>query len=589
MRDKKKSLALAVALIMILSLFLQSGVTSVTAEEVYPFTFGGQNVNSENIESFTETGTIAYDPATKTLTLNGATIKESLIIDGDITINLVGSNSIAATNEATPGAITHSDLEVGIKSNGNITFGGAGSIVASGAIGIMISDINKKLIVNSGSIEAIGDGAKDVGHGIHAGVILNDGSLTATATDGYGIHGSILMQDGKLLAKSTNGFGFSTGITVNGGEARAESENNIGVNGSAQVLGGSLVGIGTKAFSSTVGANFGAMSDEGDTEVTATIKAEVFPFITHSYTDFSYAKIYYDPGTTDPGTTDPGTTDPGTTDPGTTDPGTTDPGTTDPGTTDPGTSDPGTTDPGTTNPGTTDPGTTYPGTTDPGTTNPDDEDENTDQNEEEDEDSGKIPLVPLGPGGVIDKVELDGNELEEGVDFEIDENNNLIINPDVTRDFEDGRYLLRVEVDGIAYETELIVENGIPLSAGEFLEIGGAWSLFDLIMTILAVCLALLYTFVRPKKNDEEVSEEATAEEEEVKHKKRLITNAVLLVLGVFNIILLLLTQDFTQPMTIFDEYSILFAIVVIVQVAIMYFFRKRVKNEENGEYGVSV
>ncbi len=52
--------------------------------------------------------------------------------------------------------------------------------------------------------------------------------------------------------------------------------------------------------------------------------------------------------------------------------------------------------------------------------------------------------------------------------------------------------------------------------------------------------------------------------------------------MAVFSIILLFITQDFTQPMIVFDIWSIVFAVVTLIQVFVMFFFRK--KDEEESE-----
>ncbi len=168
-------------------------------------------------------------------------------------------------------------------------------------------------------------------------------------------------------------------------------------------------------------------------------------------------------------------------------------------------------------------------------------------------------------------------------DYTIDEDGKLIIDPDYIATLEDGTHIIRLTIGEDTYEAELVVDGGVPLSMGVFDKVGGAWSLFDLIMTILAVVFAVAYTVIRPKKRDEEEDEEGD-ETEESKHKKRLVTSGVLALLAVFNIILFLVTQDLSQPMIIFDIYSIIFALVVITQIVIMFFIRKKNNDDEAQE-----
>ncbi len=200
---------------------------------------------------------------------------------------------------------------------------------------------------------------------------------------------------------------------------------------------------------------------------------------------------------------------------------------------------------------------------------------------EEEEESAAVAL-PNDGAEEPDWVEVDGEPLSEE-DYFIDENGNLVLTPEFIKTLEDGEHIIRISIGDEEYEAVMVIENGVPLAMGVFERVGGAWSLFDLIMTILAAIFALGYTIIRPRNgNEEDEDEVASEEEEEKKHKKRIVTSGVLALLAVFNIILFILTQDLTQPMIIFDIYSIIFAIVVIAQVLIMYFIRK--KNDEEDE-----
>ncbi len=118
--------------------------------------------------------------------------------------------------------------------------------------------------------------------------------------------------------------------------------------------------------------------------------------------------------------------------------------------------------------------------------------------------------------------------------------------------------------------TTEIEDEEAPLASGR------AWSLFDLIMTGVAIVLALGYLVVRPRKEEYQ-----TQEEEESKNKKRLFTSLGLAIMAVFSVVLLLLTQDFTQPMIVFDIYSVVFAVVALVQAGVMFFVRKK-DDEDN-------
>ncbi len=192
----------------------------------------------------------------------------------------------------------------------------------------------------------------------------------------------------------------------------------------------------------------------------------------------------------------------------------------------------------------------------------------------------EIVIPPIVDNGDFENVQVDGNDLGED-DYTIDEGGNLVISPEYIATLSNGEHTIRVETGGEVYETTLVVDDGVPLSMGEFHIIEGSWSLFDLIMTIAAVVLAIGYAVVRARRREDEDEMEDSEEEEEQKRKRRILTSVTLALLGIFNIILFLLTQDMKQPMSIFDIYSVVFAIVVIVQVVIMFFIRKKSSDDE--------
>ncbi len=200
-----------------------------------------------------------------------------------------------------------------------------------------------------------------------------------------------------------------------------------------------------------------------------------------------------------------------------------------------------------------------------------------------------IPLPPDDGGSgedIIepDKVEIGGNELSEN-DYSIGEDGTITISPDYIATLPDGKHVIRVtSTEGDVYESTIIVEDGVPLSATPFEYIGGAaWSLFDLIMTVVACILAISYFIIRPKKNEDEDDEyeNRNTEKEKAKHKTRLITNLILFAFAIFSVILLFITQDFTQPMIVFDRWSVIFALVALIQAFIMFFIRKKTDDEE--------
>lgn len=154
--------ALAVALLLPAAAFAES----------YSLWVNGTEVTSENAGNVLgDSGTVSYDAATNTLTLNGATINTAhtsgayaagIYAEGNIQIQLIGENSIT---------ISSGQIVAGIHANGVITIGGAGAldVTASGA---------------SGETRAISTGYT----ANEAGVIINGGTVTVDADGTRGIY-----------------------------------------------------------------------------------------------------------------------------------------------------------------------------------------------------------------------------------------------------------------------------------------------------------------------------------------------------------------------------------------------------------------
>ena len=187
--------ALAVALLLPAAAFAES----------YSLWVNGTEVTSENAGNVLgDSGTVSYDAATNTLTLNGATINTpnptsvssiysaGIYAEGAIQIQLIGENSIT---------ITSGQIVAGIHANGVITIGGAGAldVTASGA---------------SGETRAISTGYTEN----EAGIIINGGTVTVDADGTSGIYAVYV--DGS--------YGASTGLParyfkINGGTVELDA------------------------------------------------------------------------------------------------------------------------------------------------------------------------------------------------------------------------------------------------------------------------------------------------------------------------------------------------------------------------------
>lgn len=113
----------------------------VQAQDYYDMAIIGTRVTSQNCNDLSSiqgvSGTVKFDPATNTLTLENATIKtivpecvglESLI--KDLTINVVGNNSI--TSESYWGLFNDKNCNITIKGSGKLVVNGAMSVPQEG-------------------------------------------------------------------------------------------------------------------------------------------------------------------------------------------------------------------------------------------------------------------------------------------------------------------------------------------------------------------------------------------------------------------------------------------------------------------------
>ncbi len=137
-----------------------------------------------------------------------------------------------------------------------------------------------------------------------------------------------------------------------------------------------------------------------------------------------------------------------------------------------------------------------------------------------------------------------------------------------------------------AEESVEIEDTRVPL-AGR----GGAWSLLDLILTIVTglMSIVLLITYFTNKKEDEDEDEEnkkaasvRDEDEEESKLKRKGIFRLFSIIPMIAAIILFILTQDLTQPMIWIDRWTIVFAIITLIQLITMILSRKKRVDEDD-------
>ncbi len=140
---------------------------------------------------------------------------------------------------------------------------------------------------------------------------------------------------------------------------------------------------------------------------------------------------------------------------------------------------------------------------------------------------------------------------------------------------------------------ETIEDDGNPLANL------GAWSLFDLLCTILTAILAIVMLVrgigrKRHSEDDEDAEAEgapvrtmnAEGDEEEdpesTIYKRRRALRVASVVPAIGAIILFILTQDLTQPMVWFDMWSLVFAIIAIVNIVLLIASRRRKADDDS-------
>ena len=269
---KKKLFAILLSIVMVAGLL---PATAMAAEPtVYDIWVDGVQVTSENKDNLCG-GTVSYDPATHTLSLNNATLDSETMSDygikttipSTLKIRLTGTNSITRTDTG-GGAGIHSDNAVEIIGNGTLTINVKGDTydgISAGA-DVKISDKAKVIINSKGGLGIAGrmveiDGATVDSTGLYAGIdahrlkIVNGADVTLKATqdkrngayiwkDQDGNGGNIELAASKVKATSYYPGLYAAGnLTVNGGEVNCTSTANsaIWIQGDILIKGGAKV------------------------------------------------------------------------------------------------------------------------------------------------------------------------------------------------------------------------------------------------------------------------------------------------------------------------------------------------------------
>ena len=268
---KKKLFAILLSIVMVAGLL---PATALAAEPtVYDIWVDGVQVTSENKDNLCG-GTVSYDPATHTLSLNNATLDNDTmsdygiktIIPNTLKIRLTGTNSITRTSPGGGMGIAPNSVEITGDGTLKINVIGENYDGISAGADVKISDKAKVVINAEGGLGIVGrsveiDGAKVDSTGLYAGIdahrlkIVNGADVTLKATqdgrngayiwkDQEGNGGDIELAASKVKATSYYPGLYAAGdLTVNGGEVNCTStaDGAIWAKGNILIKGGAKV------------------------------------------------------------------------------------------------------------------------------------------------------------------------------------------------------------------------------------------------------------------------------------------------------------------------------------------------------------
>ena len=271
---KKKLFAILLSIVMVAGLL----PTVAFAEENYNLYVNGEQFTSEKLSIACGEGTASYDPNTKTLTLDNATITNGgksdespkygirVVGDTDLTIKLSGTNSITLDNGGGIFADGSSDnynivgdgkLTINVKwdalytLNGNISISEGAELDITSANGCGITSYNKGILSIDGAKVAVSSyytaaSAKELEIKNNSEVVLSasEDQFNAVYMGDENGAGKIEIINSKVEATSHYPALFTEGnLTVNGGEVKCTStaDGAIWAKGNILIKGGAKV------------------------------------------------------------------------------------------------------------------------------------------------------------------------------------------------------------------------------------------------------------------------------------------------------------------------------------------------------------
>ena len=112
----------------------------------------------------------------------------------------------------------------------------------------------------------------------------------------------------------------------------------------------------------------------------------------------------------------------------------------------------------------------------------------------------------------------------------------------------------------------------------------GAWALINLIAAILTVLLSLimLIRYIGKKRDEEEEQNGEMTKTTETEVKKKGLARLLSLIPAIASVIVFILTEDMTLPMQWVDKWTLLMAVILVVNVILAIIAHKTKDEDEN-------
>ncbi|MEG1965234.1 MAG: hypothetical protein RR064_03710, partial [Oscillospiraceae bacterium] len=134
---------------------------------------------------------------------------------------------------------------------------------------------------------------------------------------------------------------------------------------------------------------------------------------------------------------------------------------------------------------------------------------------------------------------------------------------------------------GTTTDTSIIEEEQVALGA----EPKSGWALINLILTFVTAiaAISIIVPLFRKKKDDDK-KDDSDDEEEEKEYKNRTKMRLLSIIPMIASIIAFVLTENIFTPMFFVDKWTILMAVIALVQLVIYLFVRRDNDEKEQEE-----